>query len=451
MTHLLSTLLAFAAALAILVTIHELGHYLAARWVGVKVLRFSIGFGPSLISRHWGRDATEWSLAAIPLGGYVKMLDEREAPVPAEEADRAFNRQPVWGRILIVVAGPVANLLLAVLLYWVLFLHGITAIRPIVAEPAAATAAAVAGLHGGDEIRTIAGQPVHGWADLDWVLLQHTPSRDPLLVKLADGRSCQLETANVNLGDGKVDLAEQLGLRLFEPPVAARIGQLLPEGVAQRAGLQIGDQVMAVNGGAIAIWSDFVQVVRSHPAQPLLLTVQRGGQLLKLQLIPAPVQENQQTVGRIGAGPEVDPRILKSMFTEIHYSVPGAFRQAVLKTWQTAALNLVMMGRLITGGVSWHNLSGPLTIADYAGQSARSGWMTFVAFLAMVSVGLGVLNLLPIPLLDGGHLMYYIVEIVRGAPLSERMMVLGQRFGMAALLTLMIFAFYNDITRLFGS
>ncbi|MHB1676615.1 MAG: RIP metalloprotease RseP [Sulfuriferula sp.] len=449
--HILSTLLAFGCALGILVTVHELGHYLAARWVGVKVLRFSVGFGKPLVTRHWGSDATAWSIAAIPLGGYVKMLDEREAPVAAAELSRAFNRQTVWARMLIVAAGPVANLLLAVLLYWGLFLHGIPAIKPVLAEPAAATAAAFAGLHKGDEIRSIAGEPVRSWADVNWALLRHTPSRSPLLLKLADGRSGILAVDNVSIGEGKIDLAEQLGLRLFDPPVAAQIGQLLPNSIAQRAGLQVGDKILTINGQPVGMWSDFVQAVRSHPAQPLLLAVQRKGQLLNVKLIPQAIQENQQTIGKIGAGPQIDASVFKSMLTELHYSFAGAFREAVVKTWETAALNLTMMGRVITGGVSWHNLSGPLTIADYAGQSARSGWMTFVGFLATISVALGVLNLLPIPLLDGGHLMYYMVETVRGAPLSERVMMIGQRFGLAALLTLMIFAFYNDITRLFGS
>ena len=449
--HILSTLLAFVCALSILVTIHEFGHYLAARWIGVKVLRFSVGFGKPLITRHWGSDGTAWSIAAIPLGGYVKMLDEREGPVAASEASRAFNRQTPAARIAIVAAGPVANLLLAVLLYWGLFLHGIPAIKPILAEPAPATAAAYAGLHSGDEIRSIAGESVRSWADVDWALLRHTPADGPLPIKLTDGRSGNLDVDNVRIGDGKADLAEQSGLQLYEPPVAAQIGQLIPDSIAERAGLQIDDTVTAIDGAPIRWWSDFVRAVRSHPDQRLVLTVLRNGRLFNVGLIPAAIRDQQQTIGKIGVGPRLDESAFKAMLTELHYSFAGAFGEAVVKTWETAALNLTMMGRVVTGSLSWHNLSGPLTIADYAGQSARSGWMTFVGFIATVSVSLGVLNLLPIPLLDGGHLMYYTVEIIRGAPLSERIMMLGQRFGLAALLTLMIFAFYNDITRLFGS
>ncbi|HET9112518.1 MAG TPA: RIP metalloprotease RseP [Burkholderiales bacterium] len=448
---MLSTLLAFACTLGILVTIHEFGHYLAARWIGVKVLRFSVGFGKPLITRQWGRDNTAWIIAAIPLGGYVKMLDEREGPVAESETGRAFNRQTPAARIAIVAAGPLANLLLALLLYWGLFLHGIPAIKPILAEPAVATAAAYAGLHNGDEIRSIAGDPVHSWADINWALLRHTPSLLPLPVKLADGRTARLDMENIHIADDKSDLAEQAGLRVFEPPMAPRIGQILPDSIAARAGLQIGDEITSINGAPIRWWADFVQAVRTHPDSRLVLTVRRGGRLFNLGLVPAAVPEQRRTIGKIGAGPLIDESVFKNMLTELHYSFAGAFDEALVKTRETAGLDLSMMGRILTGSLSWHNLSGPLTIADYAGQSARSGWMTFIGFIATVSVSLGVLNLLPIPLLDGGHLMYYTVEIIRGAPLSERIMMLGQHVGLAMLLLLMAFAFYNDITRLFGS
>ena len=449
--HIASTLLAFICALGVLVTVHEFGHYLVARWMGVKILRFSIGFGKAVITRHWGRDGTAWSISAIPLGGYVKMLDEREGPVTEAELHRAFNRQSAGARILIVAAGPAANLLLAVLLYWGLFLHGIPAIKPVLAEPAPTTAAAYAGLHRGDEIRAIAGESVRSWADVNWALLRHTPTSLPLPVKLADGRTGNLDVENLRIEDGQADLAGQAGLQLFDPPMPAQIGQILPGSVAERAGLHAGDRVAAINGTPLQQWSDFVAAVRSHPAQRMDLTVLRNGRLVKIGLIPQAARDRQQTVGKIGAGPQIDESVFKDLLTELHYSIGGALREAMVKTWETAVLNVTMMGRVITGSLSWHNLSGPLTIADYAGQSARSGWMTFVGFIATVSVSLGVLNLLPIPLLDGGHLMYYTVEIVRGAPLSERVMMIGQRFGLMVLLTLMIFAFYNDITRLFGS
>ncbi|MDR3390904.1 MAG: RIP metalloprotease RseP [Sulfuriferula sp.] len=450
--HLLSTLLAFAAALAILVIVHEAGHYLAARWVGVKVLRFSVGFGKPLFTKVSGRDATEWSLAAIPLGGYVKMLDEREAPVAEAELSRAFNRQTVWARMLIVVAGPVANLLLAVLLYWGAFLHGVPAIKPVMAEPAAASAAALAGLHGGDEISAIAGQPVQSWADVEWILLRSLDAAPQVAVKLAGGGVRQLDVRGAAVGDGgKTDIPAQLGLRPFEPAVPAEIGEVMDDSVAQRAGLRSGDMVLAVNGQAVTMWPDFVHWVQSSPAKLLNVDVNRAGRTVNIQLTPKLVKDNGKVIGKIGAGPKVDEALFKDMLTEVRYPIGGALQQACIKTWETASFSLVMMGRMITGEVSWHNLSGPLTIADYAGKSARSGGLAFIGFLALISISLGVLNLLPIPLLDGGHLMYYIIEAVKGRPLSDSVMEFGQRFGMAALLTLMVFAFYNDVIRLFGS
>jgi regulator of sigma E protease len=451
MMHFLTTPISFIAALAILIVVHELGHYLAARWVGVKVLRFSVGFGQPLFIKRWGRDATEWSIAMIPLGGYVKMLDEREAPVAEHELTRAFNRQTVWGRMLIVVAGPVANLLLAVLLYWGVYLHGVPAIKPIIAEPAAQTAAALASLHDGDMITAIDDQPIRSWADVNWALLRDVSNKSQVTVKLDNGGTRILNLSGAAFGDGKVEIANQLGLRLFEPAIPAVIGKVLDNGAAQVSGLRGGDKILSVNQQVITQWADFVRWVRTHPRQKLVITIERQGHQLDLNLIPEQASEAGQAVGKIGAGPEIDESVFKDMMTTLHYSVAGALQEGVAKTWQMSVFSLQMMGRMITGEVSWHNLSGPLTIADYAGQSARNGWMSFVGFLALVSISLGVLNLLPIPLLDGGHLMYYIVEAVKGSPVPDRIMELGQRFGMAALFTMMVFAFYNDITRLLGS
>ena len=449
--QLISTLLSFLAALAVLVVVHELGHYWAARWVGVKVLRFSVGFGKPLFVRRWGKDMTEWSVAAVPLGGYVKMLDEREAPVAEHELARAFNRQTVWARMLIVVAGPVANLLLAVLLYSGLYLHGVPAIKPILAEPATQSAAARAGLHNGDNIVAIDEQAILSWADVNWALLRDVSVKNQVTLQLDNGGTRILDVSGASLGDGKTEIASQLGLRLFEPAMPAVIAQVLDKSAAQRADLRAGDKVLAVNQQAVTQWADFVRWVRQHPAQTLTVTVARGTQQLNVSLTPETSREAGVAVGKIGAGPEVDEAVFKDMMTTLNYSVGGAIAEGVTKTWQMSIFSLQMMGRMVTGEVSWQNLSGPLTIADYAGKSARSGWMTFVGFLALVSISLGVLNLLPIPLLDGGHLMYYIVEVVKGSPVSDRIMELGQRFGMAALLTMMVFAFYNDITRLFGS
>lgn len=447
---LLTTLLAFIVALGILIVVHELGHYWAARLVGVKVLRFSVGFGKPLLVRRMGRDGTEWAIAGFPLGGYVKMLDEREGAVAAHELHRAFNRQRVGWRMLIVAAGPLANLALAVLLYWGLFLHGVPGLKPLLAEPPAASAAARAGLNAGDEITAIAGEPVASWADVHWALLRHLPADRPLLVELRGGATRTLDAAGVNLAEGETDLAAKLGLKLFEPAIAPVIGRLLPDAAAARAGLRAGDRIVAVNGQAVTQWADWVKWIRSHPGQVLTVEVQRAGEpaRVRVRLVSDAALEAGVRVGKIGAAPLVDEAVFKDMLTEVRYGPIAAFAKAFARTWDTSVFSLQMMGRMVTGDVSWRNLSGPITIADYAGQSARSGLAAFVGFLALVSISLGVLNLLPIPILDGGHLMYHIVELIKGSPLSDQAMEMGQRIGMALLFVLMIFAFYNDLTRL---
>ena len=447
---LLTTLLAFALALGILIIVHEFGHYTAARLVGVKVLRFSVGFGKPLLLRRWGKDRTEWVIAGFPLGGYVKMLDEREGDVPAAEAHRSFNRQRVGARMFILVAGPLANLLLAVLLYWGLFMHGVPGLKPIIGEPPAASAAARAGLDAGDEISAIASVAVDSWADLQWALLRQLPSQQPLVLTLRAGGTRTLDPAGVAV-DGESDVAAQLGIRLFEPSIPAVIGQVLPNSVGARAGLREGDRIVAVNGVKITEWSNLVKWIRDQPGKLIELQIQRDTSpgMRAVKLVPARVDEGGVAMGKVGIGPRLDPAVFDFMLTETRYKPATALVKAFAKTWETSLFSLQMMGRMVTGEVSWRNLSGPITIADYAGQSARSGLAAFVTFLALVSISLGVLNLLPIPLLDGGHLMYHIAELIKGSPVSGRAMEIGQQIGMALLLTLMIFAFYNDITRLF--
>lgn len=445
---LLTTLLAFAVALGILVVVHEFGHYTAARLVGVKVLRFSVGFGKPLFTRRWGKDGTEWSLAALPLGGYVKMLDEREGVVAEADLPRSFNRQRVGARMLILVAGPVANLLLAILLYWGLFLHGVPGLKPVIAEPPAASAAARAGLHDGDEIRAIGTEPVASWADLQWALLRQLPAQQPLSIVLNNGSTRSLDAAGVSI-DGESDIAAKLGISLFEPVIPPVIGKVLPGGAGASAGLQAGDRIVSVNGQALDQWASLVKLIRSHAGQPLALQIQRGSQSIAVHLVPEVSQVNGVAVGKLGIGPQIEEAMFAGMLTQTRYGVVKALDKAVAKTWDTSIFSLQMMGRMLTGDVSWRNLSGPLTIADYAGQSARAGGVAFISFLALVSISLGVLNLLPIPLLDGGHLMYHIAELIQGKPVSERVMQIGQQIGMALLLTLMVFAFYNDLTRLF--
>jgi regulator of sigma E protease len=446
----LHTVAWFLVAIGILVVVHEFGHYLAARLAGVKVLRFSVGFGKPLVIRRFGRDQTEWTLSALPFGGYVKMLDEREGEVPSAEAHRSFNRATVWRRIGIVSAGPAANFLLAIVFYWALFLHGLPAMKPMIGEPPAGTPAAQAGLVAGDEIRRVNGIDTVSFQDLRLTLLRAGVAGDGLVLELADGRRVRLEAPPIDTDNLERDTLRPLGIVRFDPDIDPVIGTVLPEGAAARAGFRSGDRLIAANGQAVANWRDWVHVVRQHPSTPLRIEFERQGRRAELTVVPDAVDESGERIGKIGAGPQVDESVRDMLMTEVRYGPVDALWQGASKTWDMSLFTLEMMGRMVLGQVSWKNLSGPLTIADYAGQSASLGWISFVGFLALVSVSLGVLNLLPIPLLDGGHLMYYVAEVLTGRPVSERTMEIGGRVGMALLLLLMSFALFNDLQRLIG-
>ena len=444
----LHTILWFLVAIGILVVVHEFGHYLAARLAGVKVLRFSVGFGKPLVSRRFGRDRTEWTLSALPFGGYVKMLDEREGEVPAAEAHRSFNRATVWRRIGIVSAGPIANFLLAIVFYWALLVHGLPALKPLIGEPPAGSPAAQAGLVAGDEIRRVNGVETQSFQDLRLALLRAGVAGDGLTLELADGRSVRLDAQPMDTENLERDTLRPLGIVRYDPEIEPVIGQVLPDGAAARAGMQPDDRLIAANGKPVENWQDWVNVVRQHPSRILRIEFVRQGQRGELSVVPDTVDEAVQRIGKIGAGPKIDEAVLATLMTEVRYGPLDALWQGAVKTWDMSLFTLEMMGRMVLGQVSWKNLSGPLTIADYAGQSASLGWISFVGFLALVSVSLGVLNLLPIPLLDGGHLMYYVAEVFTGRPVSERTMEIGGRIGMALLLLLMSFALFNDLQRL---
>ena len=446
----LHTILWFLVAIGVLVVVHEFGHYLAARLAGVKVLRFSVGFGPVLLSRRYGRDQTEWTLAALPLGGYVKMLDEREGEVPAAEAHRSFNRATVWRRIGIVIAGPMANFLLAIVFYWALFLHGMPALKPMIGEPPVGTVAAAAGLVAGDEIRSVNGNDTPSFQDLRLNLLRAGVAGERVVLELAGGRSVQFDIPTLESDSLEKDTLRPLGIVRYDPVIDPVIGEVVPDGAAARAGLQAGDRLVSANGQQVADWQGWVQLIRQHPAKPIRIALIRQGQSRELTVLPDAVDEADQRVGKIGAGPQVDEAELARLMTEVRYGPVEAVWQGAVKTWDMSLFTLEMMGRMVMGQVSWKNLSGPLTIADYAGQSASLGWISFVSFLALVSVSLGVLNLLPVPLLDGGHLMYYVAEVFTGRAVSERTMEIGARIGMALLLMLMSFALFNDLQRLMG-
>ncbi|MBN8759314.1 MAG: RIP metalloprotease RseP [Thiobacillus sp.] len=444
----LHTVIWFLVAIGVLVVVHEFGHYLAARLAGVKVLRFSVGFGKPLFVRRLGPDRTEWVVAALPLGGYVKMLDEREGDVSPAEAHRAFNRATVWRRIGIVAAGPAANFLLAILFYWVLLMHGLPALKPIVGEPPAGTPAAQAGLVAGDEIVRVDGETIPSFTELRLALLRASVAGDPVMLGLADGRTVGLTPVPVRDESLEQDTLRPLGIVRFDPPIDPVIGSVLPDSAAARAGFRAGDRLLRADEAAIGTWQDWVKRIRDNPAQPMRITIVRDGQAQVVDVTPAAVDENGTRIGKIGAGPHIDESVLAPLMTEVRYGPLEALWQGAVRTWDMSVFTLEMMGRMVLGQVSWKNLSGPLTIADYAGQSATLGWISFVGFLALVSVSLGVLNLLPVPLLDGGHLMYYVAEVLTGRPVSERVMEIGARVGMTLLLLLMSFALFNDLQRL---
>ena len=451
LSNLSFTIAAFVVALGVLIVIHEFGHFLVARRCGVKVLRFSIGFGKPLWYRKFGRDGTELALAAFPVGGYVKMLDEREGEVAPEELHRAFTRQSVGRRMLIVGAGPTANFLLAVALYWLLFVHGVPGAKPILGDVPPATAAAAAQFEAGDLIASLDGEPVRTWQDVSWLLVKKAIDKAPVKVETENDRGeiryHVLETASLLQKELESDFLEKLGLTHYRIAFRAVVGDLTPGDTGQLAGLKSGDEILAVGGHKVADWNVLVATVRADAGIPLSFEIRRDGAPLALA-DPNGVGEHGKPVGKIGAAPWLDPALEKKLMTEVRYGPVRAFGEAVGKTWDTSVFTLQTLGKMVLGEISLKNISGPITIADYAGRSAHGGWLPYLSFLAAISISLGVLNLLPVPLLDGGHLMYYMAEIVMGRPVSERAMEIGQRIGMVLLLTLMAFAFYNDLNRL---
>jgi len=448
----MTTLLAFLATLGILVVVHELGHYAAARWAGVRVLHFSVGFGRPLWKRT-DRHGTVWALAAIPLGGYVRFLDEREAPVADNEKAQAFNRQSLGKRSVIVAAGPIANFILAIALLWGLNLHGYSTLRPVLAAAPAGTPAAMAGLQGGDWVLALNGAPIDNWQALAEGLLASDQSAARLDIEDAKGqrREVVLPNDSLKMAAQGGDPLRALGLLPGHPPLLPVIASVVADGPAAQAGLQAGDRVLAVNDEPVPDWQTLVQHIRQTTHGELTLTLERAGELLTLRVTPQVVSEQGQRLGRIGASPQMDPVLLERLRV-VHRDGPlEAMHHAIERTWDLSIFSLRMMGRMLMGEVSVKNLSGPISIADYAGQSAQAGWIPFVGFLALISISLGVLNLLPIPMLDGGHLLYYLFEWIGGKPVPDRIQELAQRVGIALLLTLMTFALYNDLARLLAT
>lgn len=457
---LLQTILSFLIALTILIFVHELGHYLVARWCGVKVLRFSIGFGKPLFTRLIGADKTEWSFSAIPLGGYVKMLDERDEsqmPIAPEDLPRAFTRQSLGRRSAIVIAGPVANFLLAIGLYWLLNVVGVEEPAAIVDLPAAQTPAGKAGIIAGDRIVAVDGKSIRSWNEvrllmLDAVIEKRTVKLDINRASASSQTSplsLSVDTSSLPSGEVEKDFLRTLGIDLAVGRVL--VASVLTGSAAARSGLLANDEVLRVDGQAIRRSGELIERIRSSPGKPLRFEVLRGGASVSLDVTPDSLASDRpdeagKQVGRIGAG--LNHRVAMEM---VRYGPFESLSRGVTQTWDMSIFSLRMMGKMLVGQLSWKNLSGPVAIADYAGQSARVGWFAYVSFLALISISLGVLNLLPIPVLDGGHLVYYGLEAIRGKPLSDRFVEITQKAGVAIIGALMVVALFNDITRLIGS
>ncbi|WLI91452.1 RIP metalloprotease RseP [Massilia sp. R2A-15] len=444
--NLITTALAFLLALGPLIIFHELGHYVVARLCGVKVLRFSVGMGKIVWSRRFGPDQTEWAVSALPLGGYVKMLDLRDPDAPGmTEADlrREFTHQSVWRRIAIVAAGPLANFLLAILVYTGLSMYGTVEPSTRLRAPAEASAAYTAGLRGGEHVVAVNGNAVAAWGDLRWELIQAiVDKRDARLdVRQAEGgQFVAILPARALAGlDVDGDVLTKLGLDLWRPK--AVVEQVIAAGPGARAGLQPRDVVTAIDGKPVTDGVALVEAVRASAGRPIALEGLRGGAPFTLTVAP-----------------EFDParkawviKVLTSMAPETVTVSSGpleAFEKAVRKTWDTSVMSVKMIGKMVTGEVSLKNVTGPITIADYAGQTARMGAPVFLGFIAFISISLGVMNLLPIPVLDGGHLLYYSLEVLTGRPLPERIGAFAQRAGIGLLVLLMALAVFNDVARL---
>tara|TARA_R100001369_G_scaffold8294_1_gene20365 strand:- start:119818 stop:121176 length:1359 start_codon:yes stop_codon:yes gene_type:complete len=449
---LIQNILAVIVVLGLLVTFHEFGHFWVARRCGVKVLRFSVGFGKPLWSRV-DRHGTEFAIAAIPLGGYVKMLDEREAPVPEEQLDQAFNRKTVWQRIAIVAAGPIANFLLAIVAYWALFVAGTTVVSPMVGSVAPDSPAAEAGLANGDEIVAIQGDEMRSWEDVNLKLVSIIGFSGELDIDArpegaSDPQRFGLSVADYLVRQDPPQPLQSLGITPWQPEFPAVLGQVVSGEAAEQAGLEAGDRMVAINGEPVDDWMHFVNMVRSSPGETLQLTYERNGEQSNVDLTPVRNRlENGVEIGYIGAGAE-QVEWPAAFQREIRYGPIEAVGQAVSRTGEMTLLTLDAIRKMFVGLISPSNLSGPITIAQISGDSARAGMEAFIGFLAYLSISLGVLNLLPIPVLDGGHLLYYFMEVVRGRPVSEKTQAVGLRIGLAMVGTLMLMALYFDLMRL---
>ncbi len=450
--NLLIDIAAFIMAIAILVTVHEFGHFWVAKKLGVKVLRFSVGFGRPLWKRVAGSDQTEYVIAAIPLGGYVKMLDEREGEVAPEDRTRAFNRKPVASRMAIVAAGPVFNFLFAIVAYWLMFIAGVDGIRPYVGEVAVNTPAAYAGFQQEELITHVGEVPTTTWEQVRMELLDRALDAELVELSTVDA-SGQQHQRQLNLTGYEIlkqegDFLKVIGIAPWRP-VTPMIAETLPGGAAARDGLKARDLIITMDGRKI---DDVVGYIQARAGRTIAIEVEREGERMIVNVTPDEKELDGRTVGFINAqiGGYATKEVMEQLSVVVSYGPVEALPHALAKTWSSIALTLRVLGKLVVGDASLKNISGPITIADVAGDAALLGVSTFLYMLGIISISLGVLNLLPVPILDGGHLLYYFIELLKGSPVSEEVEAIGQRIGIAMLAALMVLAFYNDITRLFN-
>lgn len=442
MGDFLTNLLAFIVAISVLVAIHEYGHYIVGRWAGMKVLRFSIGFGKPVWSWVRGADRTEYCIAAIPLGGYVRFLDSREGPVDPADEGRAFNHRPVPWRIAVLLAGPLFNFIFAVFAYWLLSMDGVPALRPAVGEVTPQSYAADAGLETGDQIVAIGDTSTTSWQQALMAMFDNMVAEGRIPLTLEDQRG-QRRQAVIRVGEDSARLTEPgllfdgLGFLPGAPPVV--LDDPVENEAAELAGIRRGDRIVSVDGNPILGFVDLVEAVSERPGERIDLGVVRDGRLENFDLVIGSRELEGQTSGFLG---------VRALLDEL--GPLQAVPQAISDTWQQTAFTVRMLARMVTGEVSFKNVSGPINIAQFAGDSAQRGLRYFLGFLAMISISLGVLNLLPVPVLDGGQIVYQTAEWIKGSPLSERSQIIGQQFGILALILLMSFAFYNDIARILG-
>ncbi len=473
MLEVIQSVLALIVTLSILVTIHEFGHYWVARLCNVHVLRFSIGFGKAIYTRRGPvpetvpipedqlvqtranepLEGTEFAISVLPLGGYVKMLDEREGFVPDDQLHLAFNRKSLWQRIAIVSAGPIANFLLAIVAYWILFTVGVSGVVPLLGDIDPESSAGRAGLRAGQEIVAVDGEETRTWADVNLHLFERIGESGEIVITVTEEGSVgattdyQIPINEWMSGADEPYPVADLGMTLNYPDIPPRIGGIIPDGRAEAAGLLIGDEIITSNGEPVSSWQNWVKLIQANSEIPVEIELMRNGRLMELSITPARTERDGKIVGFIGASREAI-ELPEDMKREVSYPIYSAWIPALGKTWDVTLFTLGSIKKMIVGAISPKNLSGPITIAQVANATAQSGLASFIGFIALLSISLGVLNLLPIPVLDGGHLLYYFIELIVGKPVPEKVQVWGLQVGMFLIFSIMLLAFYNDLSRL---